>query len=102
MILNGVTILSSDIGLARCDTARSWQDSNPTEDYREVAQRALRRRSGAQAPTNEVRVANFKPAGVNRLKEVERLKEIGPLWQALKAAIWCVAKGSISGSGGLV
>jgi hypothetical protein len=71
-------MLSSDIGQAHCDTARYCQDNIPTEDDREAARRALRRRSGAKAATNEGRVAIFKPAGAYRLKEVERVKGIEP------------------------
>jgi hypothetical protein len=71
-------MLSSDIGQAHCDTARYWQDSIPTEDDREAAWRALRRRSGAKATTNEGRAAILKPAGACRLKEVERVKGIEP------------------------
>src|SRR5580693_3861172 len=72
MILNGVSMLSSDIGQAHCDTARNWQDCIPTENYREDARHALRGRSGPT--TGEGRVATFKPAGANRLKELERVK----------------------------
>jgi hypothetical protein len=78
MILNGVSMLSSDIGQAHCDTARYFQDNIPTKDNREAARRALRRRSGAKAATNEGRVAMFKPAGAYRLKEMERVKGIEP------------------------
>src|SRR5580692_2420196 len=45
MILNGVSMLSSDIGPAHCDTARYWQQSIPTDDDRKAAPRALRGRS---------------------------------------------------------
>jgi hypothetical protein len=38
----------------------------------------LRGRSGAKAAPNEGRAAIFKPAGANRLKEVERVKGIEP------------------------
>jgi hypothetical protein len=71
-------MLSSEIGQAHCDTARYCQDNIPTDDYREAARRALRRRSGAKAATNEGRVAIFKPAGTYRLKELERVKGIEP------------------------
>jgi hypothetical protein len=71
-------MLSSVIGQAHCDTARYWQDSIPTEDYREAARRALRRRSGAKATTGKGPVATFKPAGAQRLKELERVKGIEP------------------------
>ncbi|HXD14678.1 MAG TPA: hypothetical protein VNU65_10910 [Xanthobacteraceae bacterium] len=71
-------MLSSVIGQAHCDTARYWQDSIPIEVYREAAGRALRGRSGAKAAPNEGRAAIFKPAGANRLKEVERVKGIEP------------------------
>jgi hypothetical protein len=71
-------MLSSDIGQAHCVTARYWHDNIPTEDDREAARRALRRRSGAKAATNEGRVAIFKPTGAYRLKEVERVKGIEP------------------------
>jgi hypothetical protein len=71
-------MLSSDIGQAHCVTARYCHDNIPTEDDREAARRALRRRSGAKAATNEGRVAIFKPAGTYRLKEVERVKGIEP------------------------
>jgi hypothetical protein len=71
-------MLSSDIGQAHCVSARYCQDNNPTEDYREGARHALRRRSGGKATTNEGRVAIFKPAGAYRLKELERVKGIEP------------------------
>jgi hypothetical protein len=71
-------MLSSDIGQAHCVTARYWQDNIPTEDDREAARRALRRRSGAKAATNEGRVAIFKPPGAYRLKKLERVKGIEP------------------------
>jgi hypothetical protein len=71
-------MLSSDVGQAHCDTARYCQDNIPTKDCREAARRALRRRSGAKAATNEGRVSAFKPAGVQRLKEMERVKGIEP------------------------
>jgi hypothetical protein len=71
-------MLSSDIGQAHCDTARYWQDIIPTEDDREAAPRALRRRSGAKAATDEGQVAIFKPGGAQRLEEMERVKGIEP------------------------
>jgi hypothetical protein len=71
-------MLTSDIRQADCDTARHWQDSIPTEDYRKAARRALRGRSGAKATTREGRVAIFKPVGAKRLKELERVKGIEP------------------------
>jgi hypothetical protein len=71
-------MLSSDIGQAHCYTARYWQDIIPTEDYREAARRALRRRSRAKAATNEGRPAIFKPACTYRLNEMERVKGIEP------------------------
>jgi hypothetical protein len=71
-------MLSSDIGQAHCVTARYWQDNIPTEDDREAARCALRRRSRAKAATNEGRLAIFKPAGAYRLKELERVKGIEP------------------------
>jgi hypothetical protein len=60
-------MLSSAIGQAHCDTARYWQDSIPTEDYREAVRRALRGRSAAKAAAIEGPVAIFKPAGAARL-----------------------------------
>jgi hypothetical protein len=90
-------MLSSDIGQAHCVTVRYWQDIIPTEDYREAARRALRRRSEPKRqPTKAVerrlsrakrtsvlkrkqgRVWAFKPAGAQRLKEMERVKGIEP------------------------
>jgi hypothetical protein len=46
MILNGVSMLSSDIGQAHCHTARYCQNNIPTEDDREGTRHALRGRSG--------------------------------------------------------
>jgi hypothetical protein len=69
-------MLSSDIGPAHCDTARYWQDCIPTEKQREDARHALRGRSGPT--TGEGRVSAFKPAGAQRLKELERVKGIEP------------------------